>query len=207
MTALRLIVTARAVPRALVVATMFTLCSGVFGRYAFDIDLSMVNPPHTVPYAELFGLVTCVLAAALTRPRMWEWERIGGFRPRVVAAGTAVFGCLLPTLPVLASCIGLPADVAVSWLFANVLTLSGACLVLTALLGPALGSLAVLAGYAAIAVLDNTVAAAKPWLPLVAYPGPDGYWTTAVVCVLAAAVVHGLTGGSTAWARRLGRNE
>lgn len=209
MTALRLVVLARRVPLLSVVVAAMTGLAWLFYRDAIEIDLdiSPFAPTHTIPVPELIAVVTGILGAAVTRPRFWEWERLGGLRTRVVAVALAALVIAAPLLPALVGVHTLPDGVAWSWLVSNVLTMSATTLLLSAVLGPALGGGAGLAGYVGIALVDNLVAGARPLLPLAAHPAEHGKWLPPLILIPVALLVHAYTRGLSTWAHRLDHNE
>lgn len=203
----RLLPVAYRLPQVAAVTVGCSALSWAVGDSAITIDLSIRHPPQKLPAVELFALVTAILAAALLRPRFWEWERLGGSRTKLVATGVATLGMLTPLAPVLTGVLRVPDGTPWVWLLSNALILGAAMFALSALFSPALGGGALIAGYFSHAVIANLVGRDSDYLVLTGYPGPSGNWFLAITAALAAAAIYGGTHGSTSWAQRLTRNE
>jgi hypothetical protein len=202
----RVILRSRAARWVAVTTLLMWAVAAVTGRRSLEIDLSARFPPTKLPVVELCTILSATLLAILTRPRLWEWDRIaaGGHRPiraPVVAAVTAVAGIVLPALCVPAVVPWLPAVTPWGWVLANALIMSATVQLLTPLLSPlAAGGLAVLAWLSYGLVLNL---APQVWLPVSTFRDPDGNWMLVIVLIIAAIVVHARTCGRTAWAHRI----
>ncbi|GAA1459540.1 hypothetical protein NE857_02155 [Nocardiopsis exhalans] len=167
-----------------------------------------------IPVAELLCVCAAAVGAWANRPRLWEWERLGGARTRIRAAAVAALGMLLLGGAALAL---LPhaSEAENSWLLVTNVLL-GACAVY--LLAPFLGAvpsgLGVLAGILLGAAACNTAPGLNRVSPY-AYAGSDGWrapdllaGATVPVLVLglaaAAVAAHALAHGSTARVQRRG---
>jgi hypothetical protein len=189
-----------------------------FGTIAIPIRLNALSAPHRIPVAETLSLVCAILLGYLTRPRLWQWERLGGRRVGIVTAVTALCVIAVSALPPLATLSTLPADFRWSWLAANALILAAVSQTAAALAGPLLGGGITMILYFTYAVIDNLAPQATPYLGLTPYSnavlptfpdqsGPPAHWLLALALTLAALAVHGYTHGSTSWAQRRTNNE
>lgn len=178
---------------------------------ALIIDLSQVHPPVKLGYIEIELLIVAITAAFLLRPRFWEWQKLGGLRTRLAAAGVAALGIAAASAPVFLVVMQAPAYAPQAWVVSNVITIVASVFALSALISPALAGGTALVAYFACAVVFNTVGGAGRFLPLGYYTGqgvlPHAHWLVASFLVLAAVALHFATHGSTAWAQRLSRNE
>ncbi|PRW62297.1 hypothetical protein [Actinopolyspora mortivallis] len=209
MTTLRLVVLARAVPRLAALLVLMTGLSWTFYHTAITIDLNVspFAPSHTVPMPEMIAMITGILAATVLRPRLWEWERLGGPRVRLVAVTLAAVAMAAPLLPALIGLYSMPGDRTPTWLVSNTLTIGATVLLLSALIGPLLAGGVTLGCYLGLVLLDNLVVGARPFLPLATYPATHGKWLPPLILIPLALAVHAVTRGTSAWAHNLGRNE
>lgn len=216
-TLVRALVSRNALSGLTVVAAMAVL-GRLFGTIAIPIRLNALSAPHRIPVAEILSLVCAILLGYLTRPRLWQWERLGGRRVGIVTAITALCVIAVSEGPLLAAISTLPADFRWSWLAANALILAAASQTAAALAGPLFGGGMTMLLYFGYAVIDNVAPAATPYLGLTPYsnavlpifpdqPGPPAHWPLALALTLAALVVHGYTHGSTSWAQHRNNNE
>lgn len=178
---------------------------------ALEIDLSQVNPKLKVPYIEIEVLIAAIVAAFLLRPRFWEWQKLGGLRTRLVAAGVAALGMAAAFAPVFVLLPKFPADVSSAWMLSNVITIAATVFALGALISPALAGGTAFVAYFTCAVVVNTVRGAGQFIPLGYFTGmavrPQAHWLVTAFVVVTAVVLHFATHGSTAWAQRLSHNE
>lgn len=209
----------RQVPAVLLVTLLCVVLAEFFGRVAVPIKFAAGAREHRIPGVEMIAVVCAVLIGFLARPRLWEWERLGGMRIRLLTAATAAMATVLPLVPLLATIGRDPEGLRWAWLAANILIAAATVQIAVPLLGPLLGGGVVLLLYFGDAVLDTTVPALEPYLPLTPYssrvlpplgmdlPGPPAHWELAVVLGLLAVAVNVLTRGATHWARSRGNNE
>ncbi|MFE9244833.1 hypothetical protein [Nocardiopsis sp. NPDC006938] len=181
------------------------------------VPVAILDWPHEeqrVPVAELLCVCAATAGAWAHRPRLWEWERLGGARTRVRAASVAASGVLMPVaaaLALLPSASG--ADNA--WLLVtNVLLAVSAVYLMAPFLGAVPSGMAVLSGVLLGAAACNVVTGLNRVSPY-AYVGSDG-WVAPALCpgagvaVLAvglagaAVCAHAATHGSTARLRGRG---
>ncbi|MGW9556117.1 hypothetical protein ACWGSK_16585 [Nocardiopsis sp. NPDC055551] len=169
------------------------------------------NEEQRIPIAELLCVCAATAGVRANRPRLWEWERLGGARTRVRAAAVAALGVLLSTTlaPVLLSTT---ADAQNSWfLVTNVLLAVSAVYLLAPFLNAVPSGLLVLVGILLGAAACNMVPGLYRVSPY-AYVGSDGWRAPdllpgatvpalAVGLALAAVAAHAVTHGSTARAR------
>lgn len=178
------------------------------------IPVAVMDWPHEeqrVPVAELLCVCAATAGAWFLRPRMWEWERLGGLRTRVRACSVASLGLLLPTGAafVLAA---LAPPVEHPWLTVTNVFLATACVhALAPLVGAISAGVTVLSGILLGAVLCNVVPGAHRVWPY-AYANGDGWvpadllWSgvlplTTGMAVVLVLTVHALTHGATTHAR------
>jgi hypothetical protein len=207
MTGLRLLALAHRGRELAGVLLVMTVLSWLAYGGAFDIQMTLLNPPHKITYLELIAVVTAILNAALCRPRFWEWERLGAGRTRIAAGGFALLGILHPLVPLMAGASRLPGTVRWGWLVSNVLTIGAVTFVLSALIGAALAGGLVLTLYFAEAVVDNLAHGAAPYLPLASYHDQTPRWPLTILLCLVAVALAVYTHGTSTWAHRLARNE
>lgn len=200
----RVLLQSRNAQWVLLAAVVMWLLAVLIGRRAIEIDLSATFPPTKVVVVELCVIVTTTLAAILTRPRFWEWDRLAhGPRPRAVAGTVAAAGIALSVLCVPAVVPWLPAGASWTWVLANALVLSAAVLLLAPFSTPLLAGTAVVVLWFGGAVTTNV--APDIWLPLANHRDQDGHWAVAAALVAATVAVHAGTCGMTARThRRLG---
>lgn len=153
-------------------------------------------------YPELCGVVVAGAAAAILRPRFWEWERLGGTRAGWLAAGYAVIGAA-SALPVTALGTLPGADGSdLAYMVSNAAVMSAVIFLAAPLVGPVVAGPVVLCVYLAHGLVNNL------WwdlafLPITRYPDRQTHWVAALVLLVAAAAVHYRTRGATAWAQRM----
>lgn len=211
---------ARQLAGVVITVAILTVLGWKFGTVAIPVKLSSGTAPHRIPVAELESLVCGIVVAFLARPRLWQWERLGGTRVRGVATITAAAGIAAALPPIIATATGLPDGFDWSWLLANALIMAAAVQVLVALVGPMLGGGFVVVLYFVDAVLDAVDSGAHRFLPLTAYSmryynpfhlanqsGPGPHWLLAGILCALAFLTHWATRGATAWSQRLGHNE
>ena len=172
------------------------------------------NEEQRIPIAELLCVCAATAGAWANRPRLWEWERLGGARTRIRAAVVAALGVLLSTTAAPAL-LSTTAGAQNPWaLVTNVLLAVAAVYLLSPFLGAVPSGLLVLAGILLGAAACNMVPGLYRVSPY-AYVGSDGWrapdllpgatvLVLAVGLTLAAVAAHAVTHGSTARARRRG---
>lgn len=172
------------------------------------------NEEQRIPVAELLCVCAAAVGAWANRPRLWEWERLGGARTRIRAAAVAALGVLLLGGAALAL---LPhaSEAENSWLLVtNVLLAVSAVYLLAPFLGAVPSGLVALAGILLGAAACNTVPGLNRVSPY-AYVGSDGWRAPdllagatvpalALGLAVAAVAAHALTHGSTARVRLRG---
>ncbi|GHC72763.1 hypothetical protein GCM10007079_06180 [Nocardiopsis terrae] len=170
------------------------------------------NEEQRIPVAELLCVCAAAVGAWANRPRLWEWERLGGARTRIRAAAVSALGVLLSGGAALAL---LPhaSEAENSWLLVtNVLLAVSAVYLLAPFLDAVPSGLVVLAGILLGAAACNTVPGLNRVSPY-AYVGSDGWRAPdllagatvpalALGLALAAVAAHAVTHGSTARVRR-----
>lgn len=172
------------------------------------------NEEQRIPVAELLCVCAAAIGAWANRPRLWEWERLGGARTRVRAAAVAALGMLLLGGAALALLPHASEAENTRLLVTNVLLGTCAVYLLAPFLGAVPSGLVVLAGIFLGAAACNMAPGLNRASPY-AYVGSDGWMAPdllagatvpALTLGLAAAAVaaHALTHGSTARVQRRG---
>lgn len=207
MKSLRRIIIARRVIPALGVIGVMTLLGLLVNRVGLPIRIVSSGLTHKIPLVELVSLVCVILVVYLTRPQLWDWERLGFPRTKLISAGIAglaIFGAIPPVAVVIPL---LPQDRSWSWLIANALIVAGTAVLIAVLCGPLAGCFITFSLYLAVAITDNVVDGARPYLPLTSYPDSVAHWVPAAILPLSAVVGYALTHGRSPWVNKLIRNE
>ncbi|WP_017587848.1 hypothetical protein [Nocardiopsis ganjiahuensis] len=172
------------------------------------------NEEQRIPVAELLCVCAASVGAWANRPRLWEWERLGGARTRVRAAAVAALGVLLPGAAA-SALLPSASEAENPWLLVtNILLAVSAVYLLAPFLGAVPSGLVVLAGIFLGAAACNMVPGLNRVSPY-AYVGSDGWRAPdllagptlpalALVLALAAVAAHAATHGSTARVQRHG---
>ena len=172
------------------------------------------NEEQRIPIAELLCVCAATAGAWANRPRLWEWERLGGTRTRIRAAVVATLGVLLSATvaPALSSTT---AEAENPWLLVtNVLLAVSAVYLLSPFLSAVPSGMFVLGGILLGAVACNMVPGLYRVIPY-AYVGSDGWRAPdllpgatvpalAIGLAVAAVGAHAVTHGSTPGVRRRG---
>ncbi|MEV0677182.1 hypothetical protein AB0I60_11740 [Actinosynnema sp. NPDC050436] len=199
---IRLVLASRSSHLLVLAVVALSVLSGLLGDRAVVIHLSAAHPQNRLPFPELCAVVGVVVAAALARPRFWEWDRLGTHRATAISVAYALAGMLLPLTVLVLGSARLPAEVPWAWQVSNYLVFAGVAFCLGPLVGPALAGGATLVLYFGAGVVNHLLPRGRGFLPVTGYPGPATHWAFAVSVVLLALVVHGLTRGATRWSRR-----
>lgn len=202
---IRVVPASRSFHVAVAVTAALSLLSVALGTRAVVIHLSAAVPQNRLPFPELCAVVGAVATAAVLRPRLWEWDRVGSRRASLVSVLSALSGILLPLVILVLGSTRVPAGVPWAWQVSNYLVFAGIAFCLGPLLGPALAGGTTLVSYLGCAVVNHLVPGADEVLPATGYPGPATHWTAAGLAVLLALAVHGHTRGATRWSLRLTR--
>ncbi|WP_007025369.1 hypothetical protein [Saccharomonospora iraqiensis] len=188
----------RAVPRGLVAVVLAAGLSAFAGTHVLWIDLSPANPTR-LPVAELCGILAATALAVLTRPRVWEWDRVArSRRARVVAGAVAVAGVTLPTACVFAVAVRLPAGTAWGWVVADTVVVAALVFVAAPFVRPVWAGLVAVVVWYGCGVLGNIVPGVAPYLPTSAYPAAEAHWWWAGALAVVAIGVQVRTLGAVA---------
>ena len=172
------------------------------------------NEEQRVPIAELLCVCAATAGAWANRPRLWEWERLGGTRTRIREAVVAALGVLL-SATVAPALLSTTAEAEYPWLLVtNVLLAVSAVYLLSPFLSAVPSGLFVLVGILLGAAACNMVPGLYRVVPY-AYVGSDGWRAPdllsgatvpalAIGLAVAAVGAHALTHGSTPGVRRRG---
>ncbi|MEU6642698.1 hypothetical protein ABZ863_09100 [Saccharomonospora sp. NPDC046836] len=197
----RIILASRAAPWALLAVVVAAGVSAVYGLAAIVIDVSPVRP-NKLPITELCAVASATVLTLLTRPRLWEWERVARtHRARVVAALVCVANIALPVACALPVVPRLPDGTAWAWVCANVVVIAAIVQLVAPLTGPLWAGLTGLVLWFVFGALHNIAPAVGPYLPTSSSIDADGRWTVALLLGFAAVLLHAKTHGALAWTR------
>lgn len=160
-----------------------------------------------LPASTLITLAIAACAAVITRPRFYDWERIGQRgRPAVVAGSAAMIGIVASLAPVLGPLVRWPDDLARAWVLADSIALACAVFIFAVLVTPFLAG-----GVVAIAFIAHGIAynlrAIPDGLSVLSGARNEVSWLAVTALLGLTLVVHISTYGATSFSRRLGSNE
>ena len=199
---LLLFLTARGLRPVLALWFGAVVAAVVTAEVVMPVDLRFPHEPRDVPIIELVAVLFAAVGAALSRPRMAEWEKLAA--PRVIAAACAQVLLLAALAAAVAPIAALRLPDGVPWHYipANAAVAAAAAVLLCAALGPLGGSASAVALFVAAAGVQNLttwpVPLAEPDRPELPVIVP----VLALVVALAATAVHrGLTTAALARTR------
>lgn len=192
---------------AIIVTAVAVLLTRTFIGFVPELALDASRPIRFIPLLELFPIVLAVVWVLATAPRLGEWETLAGQRYRWHTLGAAVMCVVVPQVVVLLSASALPPGDPWTWMAANVLTISGLAVLLSALVGHVLGAVATAALYGCALVLQNVLGPVITWLPITSGWDPQPRWAAAVSISVFALVGYRVRGAPDALDVRRQRNE
>lgn len=195
---IRIILASRSAHWALAALLCAAGLSALIGTHVLRIELAPARP-EKLPLAELCAILAATTLAIITRPRLWEWDRVAHtHRARAVAAVVAATGIALPAACVLAVVPQLPDGTPWDWVLADILALSATLWLATPFLGPLWSGLTTLLLWLLCGALHNVQPDLTPYLPTSGYTEAEAHWPMTIVLIITALAVHVRTLGTVA---------
>lgn len=197
----------RRLPLWSLVMTLIAVLAYWQARSAVVFNFTLLRPQVRVGYPEIAALIAAVMSALMFRPRMWWWDRGGGVRGRVLAAGVTLLGCLAPVAIVAVSLLAIPEAYRGAWHLTNALWVAAVVFALAPIAGPGAAGALIVLGYFARAIAINL------WTDLRVIPLATDrdvgtaqlspHWLAACLFLVVALVINALTRGLSPWGYRL----